>query len=631
MKKSLGSAISIWSRARDVRSKSSVKHLRTAFKSYILPEKGYAFVTQLSAEEFTDFCHELDLLNFNETEILEIFDKAFSSRVDAGKVSVNTKGNYRSALRRFFRWLRSQSWYKETLVLPVPESCPKRVYAIKLPPREYEGPRFYGLKEKDLPEKIRHELDSYEFFWNQDSQITNLDHFVSITEETNSSDTKALRLRKAKDEIHLGVIQVRPTIHKIAKSTLESRRRCVRSFLGWCINIEGYSIDEVSLDWIVRRAFYLDYVDWLIQKRGCGYVAGENLLLVSLSIAKYQTFHNSSKDDWSDIPLVQFIQHKLNEFRELSKQEYVSKQEERWLHKELSHQQAREVVEYLYQFCSPRLSYFSNGVQYTRKRHVSAFVANWQIYLIVKFLVYAPVRQEELRKLMLSTTLRLVQDAQGISRYAVKIKDHKRSTTTGKPRYYPLPRFLTKDIATWIEEIRPLAINTVSTLDGWLSFWEHSPDKLTRLQQKIQLIESTDILDEKSLRILKNNLRGVQGKVNAWSIAKQNAESCDYLFFTLGSTYPAVFCRPWRANTLSSLVTLAVSGATKALYGEAKYLSPHGFRNTGAKHLRKIGRDKDKEAFSALLGHTVEIDDEYANVITNDFELLEDFVDDWWL
>ena len=44
-----------------------------------------------------------------------------------------------------------------------------------------------------------------------------------------------------------------------------------------------------------------------------------------------------------------------------------------------------------------------------------------------------------------------------------------------------------------------------------------------------------------------------------------------------------------------------------------------------------IGRDEDKEAFSALLGHSMEIDDAYADVITNDFEILEAFVDDWWI
>jgi hypothetical protein len=51
---------------------------------------------------------------------------------------------------------------------------------------------------------------------------------------------------------------------------------------------------------------------------------------------------------------------------------------------------------------------------------------------MVKILVYAPVRQEELRKLRIDDTLKLVEDSKGILRYAVRIKNHKNTLKTGQ-------------------------------------------------------------------------------------------------------------------------------------------------------------------------------------------------------
>jgi len=190
---------------------------------------------------------------------------------------------------------------------------------------------------------------------------------------------------------------------------------------------------------------------------------------------------------------------------------------------------------------------------------------------------------------------------------------------------------LTKDITTWIEEIRPLAIDAPSSLESWLGFWGHTVNKLNRLKQKIQASENAEPLGEKTLRNAQNAIRAITGKIDALSTARQSASQCNHLFFMLGYNRPAAFSQPWKASSLSRLVNLAVSGATKGLYGEPRYLNPHGFRNTGAKHLRTIGREEDKGAFSALLGHSIEIDDDYADAITNDFEVLEVFVDDWWI
>lgn len=629
MQKSLGKAIVMWSQVQGIRNTPVVKLLKTTFKIYVF-STAYSFIADLSADEFLDFCHGVDLANIDEKQVFEDFDKAFDARVVSGKVSKKTKGNYRSALIKFFRWLNLQSWYSEQLITSKPKISPKRVYAKKRIPRQYEGDRVYGIKESNLTEELRHQLDKYEYFWSRSSHIDELKHFTATDNPKDLLDFKSLRLARAQEETQSGKSLVRPIVSKVSTRVLRDRRQIIRAFWGWCVHIEEYSIDEVRLDWLTHQAFYLDFIKWLIQKRGCGYNIGETVLSVSLSVAKFYTFHQSQKSDWSDSPLVKFIRHKIYEFSELDAHQQVDKQEEKRESKHLSHQQAQEVVKYLYQFCTIQCSAQSKGWQGVRKRNLSAYVTAWQVYLIVKFLVYAPVRQQELRNLKIGTTLRLVQDAQGITRYAVRIKDHKRVNISGKPRYYPLPSILTQDITTWIEEIRPLAIEASSDFDQWLNFWGHSLTKLNRLKQRAEVVERTENLNSKRLKNIKDRIRGMESKVQAWDVAKQNAEICEDLFFTLGATYVSSFCKAWKASTLSSFVTTGVSGATQALYGEAKYISPHRFRYTGAKHLRVIGRNNDKEAFSAFLGHTVEIDDDYANVVTDDFEMLEDFVDDWW-
>jgi integrase len=405
-------------------------------------------------------------------------------------------------------------------------------------------------------------------------------------------------------------------------------------FFGWCTNIEGYDIKELSLELLTRKAFYQDYIDWLRQERNCGVSVGTKIFNISISIAKYKTFRESKTVNWSDIPLVKFLRSERKRFVDLLKEEQPEIREEKWKKKEISHPQAIEVVDYLYQFCAfKRLKFPKTDKQALIKKHLSALVRNWQIYLMIKILVYAPVRQEEIRKLRIGSTLKLVEDSQGIVRYAVKIKEHKNSRSTGKPRYYPLPKFLTKDISTWINEIRPLAINAPETIDSWLAFWGYSTKEITNLENLIQKAEAEETLNEKYCESRRIRLKAMKNRIEAWETAKHNAENCDHLFFGLGRSHPKSFCFSFEKSHHSNIsyqISQGVGNATLALFGEAKFLNPHGFRNVGAKHLRAIGRAGDKEAFSAFLGHSVEIDDDYADTLTNDYDLIERVVDNWW-
>jgi hypothetical protein len=366
--------------------------------------------------------------------VLEAFDKAFEARITVGTVSAATKGNYRSAIGKFFTWLQAQDWYIEQSQLSVPEFQPKMVYAKRVPAKTYNGKRIYGFKEEDLTAEIRLDLERYEEFWSHDSHTADFIQLYSQQPLITQSERRTQRLRQAKEEASESAYFLTPVFKKVDTSTQSQRREYILRFFGWCINIEGYDIKELSLELLTRKAFYHDYVDWLRQNRDCGATVGIKVLETIISIAKYKTFPDSKKVDWSDISLVEFLRNERNVFVEQSKKEYPEIQNEKWDKKEISHQQAREIVDYLYQFCAfKRLEIDAKGKENLVKKDLSSVTYNWQVYLMIKILVYAPVRQEEIRRLRIGSTLKLIEDSQGIVRYAVKLKEHKNAHIDGNP------------------------------------------------------------------------------------------------------------------------------------------------------------------------------------------------------
>ena len=322
---------------------------------------------------------------------------------------------------------------------------------------------------------------------------------------------------------------------------------------------------------------------------------------------------------------------------EVLKESIVNKKlqsdEDKWAKKEISHEQARQVVKYLYQLCAKKNS---NG----NERSQAAILKAWRAYLIVKILVYAPIRQQEIRKLRLGSTLIETVNVNGLRRYAVRIKNHKNFNKTGKSRYYPLPTILTRDLDVWLQLIRPTAIKAASNLETYLGFFdsyslEEEQKLIHQLEEAKQGRTSRKVKNlEKYIKSRQIRLKAIQERIKSWDAARANAEVCDYVFFVLGSSESQdCFCEPYdkhRYVIIWKMVTEAVGKATMALFGEARFLNPHGFRHIGSKHLRKIGKTEYKEAFSSLQGHSAKIDDEYAAQITNDYDLIEEIVDDWW-
>jgi integrase len=189
---------------------------------------------------------------------------------------------------------------------------------------------------------------------------------------------------------------------------------------------------------------------------------------VAVAIAKWLNYQKSTRRNWLDVPIVLELQDLEGEYAEIYELEKRQHEAEKWPQKKLTHKQARQVVQYLQKLCAPNYGkhdketgeFLSHGT-----RRVSAVARAWQTYLLVKILVYCPVRQEELRNWKLGETLFRKEDEQGNPYYVVKLKEHKRSSITGKTRHYRLPAILTEDLDLWVYKWRPLIVKSVQTLD----------------------------------------------------------------------------------------------------------------------------------------------------------------------
>jgi integrase len=614
-----------------------IKHLQTALKWHVLPFLDSSFhPNKLKPQDFKRYCSRLPINRLSPDSVLDIFEKSFDAAVAVGQLSKSTKGNYSSALGRFLAWMRSQTWYLELFPQPLSAKAPAYVRVNGRKPRTCtRQEREYGLRKEELPLPVIGQLEDWENFWIKSPSSPKTSHqsptSLSETSSLTQEQRRLLREERRNQAASSGHGFEKPRVDKINLSTIKRYSSNFCRFWGWCVHFEGYDLKEINMELLTDPIFLQDYADWLISKRGCSYSEAAKLVQAAISVAKWLTFDQSHRRDWSDIPIVIKLQALRATYTASYRQEKPQLDEQKWSDREINHSQARCVVQYLYQCCA-KLS-DSGG-----KRRLSALVEAWQVYLMVKILVYAPVRQEELRKLRLGNSLLKVKDSLGIERYAVRIKNHKNFNKTGKFRYYPLPSVLTQDLDTWLNIIRPMAIESTQTLESWLEFWGRKESEVEQLQKRLEQAVTGSMPypiknKENYMAQLNKKLSGLKTRIAHWEKAASNASVCDHVFFTLGGNRPTSFAKPYDDDHLScitGLVSRAVGRATKALFGQECFLNPHGFRNIGSKHLRKCGKGGHKDAFSALAGHSVEIDDKYAAQITSDYELIEDIVDDWW-
>jgi integrase len=330
----------------------------------------------------------------------------------------------------------------------------------------------------------------------------------------------------------------------------------------------------------------------------------------------------------------------LQSFQNYCHEEYIKEKkpslEPKWEKKELTHLEARKVVQYLRDCCaenSSKASHIPGKRIKGKKRSTSAIVWSWQVYLIVKILVFLPVRQQEIRQLKLGETLFRKIDEKGHPYYEAKITEHKNKSKTGRDRKYKLPSILTADLDAWIDIRRPKAVEAVQTLESWLEFFNDEIEDVEWLQQRIEMAKQgytkTKVKDiQKYIKSLETQLISLKKRIEAWSSAKANLAEHKSLFFMMGKSHTQGFGKPFTGSSLYSLVTTAISKATTALYGVPYYTNPHALRHIAAKHIRK--NNGDAKRLANLMGHSETQGDEYAAQIMTESDLLHDFSDKWW-
>jgi len=617
MKKySLSHALNLWRKSESFQKSDPnfEKYFCLALRQYVLPQVD-AEAKALKPKQFDAYCTRLsiDLLE----NALEIFDQQTDVAIAAGQLSKETRDNYRYPLRRFMEWSQRQVWWHE--MLPQ-QTTDKDVapFRVKLAPKPTKGKLpTYGLTKADLPQHLLEELEDFQQF-----RLTG-----------GRSMRISLRKRRENGERRI----CKPRLTTVKPSTCKGEEQSILRFLGWYT--KEYPGAEIHLELLADPDLLDDYTYWMTDTRGVSHSTGVNMVGVGVAIAKWLNYHKSTRRNWLDTPIVLELQDLEREYAEIYAQEKKQHEAAKWAQKQLSHEAARQVVQYLQRLCAPNYGkhhkekgeFLSHGT-----RSDSAVARAWQTYLFVKILVYCPVRQEELRNFKLEETLFRKEDDHGKPYYVVKLKEHKRSSVTRKPRHYRLPGILTEDLDLWIYKWRPLIVESVKTLEGWMEFWDYGGGKVERIRSRLEGAKQGIVVErvinsiEQYIEQETMRLQGAENRIAAWPMAKQNLESHNHLFFLLAKREPESFGKPHYVASVWRLVNRAIARATKTLFGEERWTNPHALRHIAEGHIRLVGKSNIAATFGSLIGHSKEMGDAYAEQVISEYELTEDIVDDWW-
>lgn len=602
----LNQALHLWRKSKESRTVSPdfEKYLLIALRKYIIPTL-YPELGVISSKDFKSYTNQLIVKDLDNA--IAIFQETSNLAVENKKLSKGTQNNYYSVVKRFIDWMKQQLWWKELILTPQEyKVCPKQVkvekkVAIK---DTLKNPLKYGLTLDQLPATVREEIEEFKKF-----------------------RLKGKQYIRSKLRLHNKRIKNYPKVDSVKSKTAEYDQGIIIRFLGWYVN------QNVSQDLSLRLLTDIDlieqYTRWLTQTRKDKYSIATNVIITAIAIAKWLNFDKTTERDWSDIPLVLDLQDLRCEYREIYQQEKQLSQAEEWKDKEISHKQAREIVQYLAQYCASKTGSYSKAEKkyIYRDRTLYAIAQSWQRYLIIKYLVYCPMRQEEIRNLKLNENLFRQLDEQGFAYYFVKLKEHKRSTY-GRERSYRLPYILTQDLDWWFNYWRPLILDSVQTVEKWMSFFGKSLEDIDKQKNIIEQESLTLIENDNKLKRKEKQLFHLQNRVEMLPKVQENLNSHNYVFFKISNF--ASFGQPHCISSFSGLVTKEMKRATKMLYGEEKSVNPHAFRNIAEKHIRQLGKSDMKNQFATWIGHSEEMGDEYAAKITTDDDLTKDIVDSWW-
>lgn len=603
----LNQALKYWRKSKESQTVSSSfeKYLFIALRKYIIP-KLYPELGVMTPKDFKAYIDKIMVKNLDNA--IAIFEESSNSAVANQELSKRTQQNYYSVVKRFINWMKEQLWWQELTSSPQNyKICPPQVKVEKKPKSKNASKKLspYGLTVEELPVTVQEELEDFKEFRLKGKQYIR-------------SKLRSQGKRRTRNY---------PQVNSVKEKTIEYDQTVITRFLGWYIQ-QNFN-QELSLKLLTNVDLIEQYAQWSIQVRKAKHTTAINVINTAIAIAKWLNFDKIEERDWSDIPLILELQDLHSEYKEIYKKEKQSSQAKEWNDKEISHKQAREVVQYLGQYCAPQVScYVKDKKQYqARNRRLSAIVRSWQKYLIIKILVYCPVRQEEIRNLKLNETLFRQFDEQGFPYYIVNLKEHKRSSYK-RERIYRLPSILTEDLNIWIDYWLPLIMNSIQTVEKWIAFWGDDLQQINKRKERLQQEKSISIKNNEKIKKKEKRLQKIDEYIENLPQVQETLNSHNYLFFKL-SDYRS-FGQPHDITSIYQLVTNEMIKATKALYGEPKLIRPHDFRNIAEKQIRLLGKSDITNTFATWIGHSEEMGDEYAAKITTDDELTEEIVDNWW-
>jgi len=315
-------ALNLWSSSPEVLANPSLlKNTTTALKKYVIPAL-IPNIKKLTSDEFATYSQKTSV--FDLQNALSIFDTQFSAAVALKQISKGTRRTYRWPLSRFLEWLEQQIWYKELFPEPIDLPMPAhRGVTVKSSGGKRKRAKAYALKIEQLPQIAAKELTNLEDFWTKKGR-------------------EAKRARRGEQHIRSS------TFKKI-------KQYQILCFYGWYVNIEGHSLDELRLSLLTDVSLVEKHIDWLVDSGRCNHSGGTKVAQTAITVAKF-LFKNPPTDlsgrsrqrrNWSDIPIIFDLRDISNECLEEYKQEKQRNNATKWSEKELSHKEAREVVQYL--------------------------------------------------------------------------------------------------------------------------------------------------------------------------------------------------------------------------------------------------------------------------------------------
>ncbi|WP_373479221.1 hypothetical protein [Geminocystis sp.] len=584
------------------------KYLSTALRHYVLPTV-LKVEDVIAASDFEKISGQVSIIDLKD--MVSIFDRCSQSDISANKISQGTINNYKSALGRFNSWVMKQIWWQELCTDEISSVAPYRPQVPDKPTSEKFDS--YGLQT--IPPELQKELDSYGEF--------------------RLSGGKNLRSHRRREQRLKGGTITTPKMEKIKENTLKKEIQAVSRFMGWYQT--AYPDKSLDLSLLANPDLLEEYTYWMVTTRNVSYSTGVNMVGTGITVAKWSNYNTCQRRDWSDVPLIAQLQDLQGYYKEIYEKEKKVQQRQKWNQKELSHEEARQVVLYLYSLCAPNYGrhdcvsgeFLSHG-----QRQLSAVAREWQRYLIVKILVYCPVRQEEIRALDLGKTLFRRLDENNNPYYEVKITEHKREKL-GIVRNYRLPAILTADLDVWFEKWRSMIFSAIESEESWSEFWGWKMQKVKALEERIANARQGIISPKVTVSIPEyiereeKRLKVVLQRLHLREKTLANLKAHNYTFFLM--TNPESFGKPHYVKSIWVMVTEAISLATVALFGEPRWTNPHALRHIAEKHIRLSGKGDIAESFGTLIGHSKEMGDQYAAQITTSYDLSQNIVDNWWL